>query len=856
MVDLLHRYREKRDFATTPEPKGKAAKTGRALSYVIQKHAARRLHYDFRLELDGALKSWAVPKGPSLDPNDKRMAVHVEDHPLEYGKFEGVIPPKQYGAGTVIVWDRGTWEPLGDPREGYRAGKLKFELHGEKLKGHWTLVRMHGRAAERQEPWLLIKERDDEARPASEYSIVDELPDSVLSGTSIPAQPAAKKKAASAKRTSESKPEAGTAELPAGAKPADLPLSLAPQLATLVDRAPAGEDWIYEIKFDGYRLLTRIDGDDVRLFTRNGNDWTSKMKSLATAIQALKLPPGWLDGEIIVPGEHGAPDFNALQNAFDASRTEQIEYFLFDIPYFAGHDLRSVGVAERRELLRQLMKGASSPRLRFSEDFHAKPDEILRNACKMRLEGVIGKRRDAPYVSRRATSWIKLKCTQRQEFVIAGYTDPAGSRIGIGALLLAIHDDSGKLRYAGRVGTGFDSRTLKALKEKLTPLAADKTPLADAPADAKGHWVKPKLVAEVSFSEWTPDHRVRHAIFHGLRSDKPASAIGIEAALPASELATEPDKESKKTPAPKASTTSSKKPAIELPGDIRVSHPERVIDKATGLTKLDLVNHYLHVARRMLPHLEGRPLAVLRAPSGIDGQLFFQKHGGTLHIPEITHLDPALDPGHPAMMEIDSFTALIGAAQMNVIEFHTWNATTRNIEKPDRMTFDLDPGEGVAWPAMREAAELTHALLDEIGLVSFLKTSGGKGLHIVVPLTPRDDWDTVKGFSQAVVQHLARVLPTRFVAKSGARNRVGKIFVDYLRNGRGATTVAAFSARARPGLGVSIPCAWDELHDLQSADQWTIANADERLESNEDPWASYAKTRQTLTAAMKKLNAT
>ncbi len=872
MADLLQRYREKRDFTLTPEPKGGATKSSRALGFVLQKHAASRLHYDFRLELDGTLKSWAVPKGPSFDPTDKRMAVQVEDHPISYGSFEGVIPPGQYGAGTVIVWDRGTWEPVGDAAAGYAAGKLKFVLRGEKLHGAWTLVRMHGRADERQPPWLLIKERDEFAQPASQFSVVDELPDSVLSGTKhaagfapkVTTKAAKKTDAAVARASGRAAPrraKAATPALPEGTTPAELPLAFSPQLATLVDRAPPGDDWVYEIKFDGYRLLARVDGvdgADVRLFTRNGNDWTSRLKPVAQAVRALGLPSGWLDGEIVVNNKQGAPDFNALQNAFDSSRADRIVYCLFDLPYFDGHDLRQVPLVERRALLQRLLEGKTGERIRFSEDFSAPPEEILQNACRLKLEGVIGKRRDSVYVSRRSPSWIKLKCTHRQEFVVVGYTDPEGSRVGIGSLLLAIHDEAGELRYAGKVGAGFDTAALKSIEKQLKAIRLDKTPLAKRPAEARGHWVSPKLVAEVSFSEWTPDGRIRHSVFHGLRSDKPAAAIGKETPLPAKAVA----KKAAATSAPRKRATArsaarSAAPAVrdlpDLPKDLRITHPERVIDPSTGLTKQDLVNYYLHAAKRMLPHLHQRPVALVRAPSGIAQQLFFQKHAQTLKIPGITLLDPSFDPGHAPMIAVESFTALIGAAQMNVVEFHTWNAKTGNIDRPDRMTFDLDPGEGVAWPEMQEAAHLTRTLLAELGLKSFLKTSGGKGLHVVVPLTPRDDWDTVKDFSQAVVQHLAQVVPQRFVAKSGPKNRVGKVFADYLRNGRGATTAAAFSARARPGLGVSIPVSWDELPELTSGAHWTIVNAHERLESDEDPWADYARTRQTLAKAMKTL---
>ena len=861
-TDPLLAYKKKRDFALTSEPAGAVARKKSVLSFVIQKHAARSLHYDFRLELDGTLKSWAIPKGPSLDPTQKRLAVQVEDHPLSYAGFEGVIPPKQYGAGTVIVWDRGTWEPVGDPRAGYRAGKLKFQLHGEKLKGGWTLVRMSSDADSRQESWLLIKERDAEAKPASDFSVVDALPDSVLAASA--SRRAGKKKAAAAKAVLPKAPaksarqtkargtprEAGTAIAPGalvGAKRAAVPLTLSPQLATLVDRAPEEDDWIYEIKYDGYRILARIDKADVRLFTRNGHDWTAKLRGLAAALKGLKLSPGWLDGEIVVLGKNGTPDFGALQNAFDDARTEQIQYFVFDLPFYAGFDLREVGLSERRALLASLLRESSSEQIKFSEDFKAKGSDVLHNACRLGLEGVIGKRRDSAYVSRRSANWIKLKCTQRQEFVVVGYTEPQGTRTGIGALLLGTHDQAGKLRYAGRVGTGFDANTLTGLKKQLSRLAVDKTPLFEKPRDAQGNWVKPKLVAEVSFAEWTNDGKVRHAVFHGLRADKPATAITRESAADAPDTAA---RARDGTPAP------GKREAADPAeiGGVRITHPDRIIDPSTGLTKLDLVNYYAQVAERILPHLVRRPVSLLRAPAGIQHQLFVQKHGDTLKIPGLKELDPAFDPEHPPLLEIDSLKALIGAAQMNVVEFHTWNATTRSIEKPDRMTFDLDPAEGLAWPLMLEAAQLVHTFLDELGLQSFLKTSGGKGLHVVVPLTPRDNWDTVKDFSKQIVQHIATVAPARFVSKSGPRNRQGKVFIDYLRNGRGAITVAAFSARARPGMGVSMPCSWKELPSLTGGAQWTIVNAHERLEAGADPWAGYAKTRQTLTAAMRKLD--
>lgn len=853
----LGKYQRKRDFAATPEPRGKRGtrRKNDAHAFVIQKHAARRLHYDFRLEMDGTLKSWAVPKGPSYDPADKRMAVHVEDHPLDYADFEGVIPAGHYGAGTVIVWDRGEWIPDEDPEAGYRDGKLKFELRGEKMQGHWTLVRMGGKKARDDNAWLLIKERDAFARPASEFNVVEAMPDSVLTGTAKPVKQAASK-------TSKSKAGATTrggrhaaVALPAGAKKAALPLTLAPQLATLVDKPPAEPgQWQFEIKFDGYRIVARIDGKDVRLFTRNGNDWTSKLRALAAEIASLGWPDGWIDGEIVVVNSQGITDFQALQNAFETSHAEAIQYYAFDLPYYAGHDLRAIPLAERRALLRRLLADHHSSRLRYSDNFEGDPKDMLDAACRMKMEGIIGKRVDAPYVSARAGSWIKLKCQNRQEFVIGGFTDPKGSRNGLGSLLLGVHDAEGKLRYAGNVGTGFDVAMLDALRKRLDPLRADTAPFDPLPRGIKGHWVKPKLVAEVTFGAWTREGRIRHSVFHALRTDKPASTVTLEQpASAASKRGAQHQRPSSETSTVK--TSAAAKTAI---GKVVVTNADRVIDKSTGLTKGDLVAYYARAAELMLPHLKGRPLALVRAPSGIDGEQFFQRHGDTLHVKGVKALDPELWPGHPPLLEITTAAAIVEAAQLNVVEFHTWNAKARNIDKPDQIVFDIDPGEGVRWRTIQEGASLLKAMLDELALQCFLKTSGGKGLHVVVPLSARAGWDEVRDFSQDVVNHMARTIPERFVAKSGPRNRVGKIFIDYLRNGVGATTAAAFSARARPGLGVSMPVSWDELDGLTGAAQWTIANVDKRLDelTRHDPWAGHDKVRQTLTRARKLLGDT
>jgi bifunctional non-homologous end joining protein LigD len=835
----LSRYHGKRDFSRTPEPKT-GGRTGKGvLSFVIQKHHASHLHYDFRLELDGTLKSWAVPKGPCLDPTVKRMAVHVEDHPVSYADFEGTIPPKQYGAGTVIVWDRGDWLPdgggEGDARKALAAGKLKFELRGEKLKGHWTLVRMHGKGDERHEPWLLIKERDDEARDLADFDVLEEKPASVLSGRGVDEVDSPPKKVA-AKAPAKKAAKKVAKKV---AKKAALPATLEPQLATLAASPPSSpDDWLYELKFDGYRLLARIDKGKVRCFTRNGHDWTAKLPAIAKALAKLPTDSAWLDGEITVEGDNGAPDFQALQNAFDSGATSSIVYWLFDAPFLDGQDLRDEPVEARRAQLARLLGKRPPAPLRLSEAFDASPHDLLASSARIGFEGIVGKRKGSPYVSRRSADWIKLKNQQRQEFVIGGFTAPKGARAGFGALLLGVHDEKGRLRYCGNVGTGFDAERLADIKARLDKLATDDCPFKPAPdgANAKAQWVKPTLVAEVSFGEWTREDRVRQAVFQGLRADKPARRIVRERAAPPD---TPPD------------TPPAKKKGAKAPMALKISHADRVIDAKSGITKGELAAYYDAVGTLMLPHLRGRPVALVRAPDGVGGELFFQKHIQNREIPGVNLLDPALDPGHEPLLQIDSKAGLIGAAQMNVIELHTWNATSRAIDRPDRMTFDLDPGEGVAWPQVQEATLLVRTLLDELGLPSFLKTSGGKGLHVVVPIRRQYGWDAVKGFSQAVVAHLAQTIPDRFVAKSGPRNRVGKVFVDYLRNGFGATTVSAWSARSRPGLGVSVPVAWDELPALTGAAQWTIANVADRFATGNKPWAAMERSRKGLAAAMK-----
>jgi bifunctional non-homologous end joining protein LigD len=760
MPDALKVYKAKRNFSVTSEPAegGEPGKNG--LSFVIQKHWASRLHYDFRLELDGTMKSWAVPKGPSYDTRDKRMAVHVEDHPISYNEFEGTIPEKEYGAGKVIIWDRGTWEPLEDPGAGYAKGSLKFTLHGHKMHGNWALVKIKGRGDEKQEPWLLIKEKDDHARPAEEFSVVDEMPDSVRD---LPLPADAVKPAARAKKATAPKGKRGA--MPAQAVRADLPDELSPELATLVDKPPTTPgDWIFEVKFDGYRMLARIEGKSVRLITRNGNDWTAKLQPLQKELIKLKLADGWYDGEIVVNDEQGRPNFGLLQQAFDGSNTAHIVYFIFDAPYLRGHDLREVPLDERRALLEAELEKKASDSVRFSAEFGTDPAQLIAAACRLGLEGVIGKRRDSRYVTRRSPDWIKLKCQQRQEFVIGGYTDPQGARTGIGSLILGYYDKDGVLQYAGNVGTGFNDATLRELSKKLAAIETDENPFPPKKVTGRtNHWVNPKLVAEVTFSEWTNTGSIRHPSFQGLRTDKPAKKITREVAKHMEEVE------------PKDATPA---PATTLPASFKVTHGERVMDPQSGVTKLELVRYYALVGELMMEHLKGRPLALVRAPGGVGGELFFQKHADVRKLPGVVHMPEDLDPGNPPMLEIASVEGILSASQWNVVEFHTQNATRKRYEQPDRMVFDLDPGEGVEWKAMQEAAQLMHAFLDELGLPSFLKTSGGKGLHVMVPIKGTLGWDEVKGFSQAIVHHLAATLPDRFAFKSGARNRVGKIFID------------------------------------------------------------------------------
>ncbi|MFS0754891.1 DNA ligase D [Noviherbaspirillum sp. 1P10PC] len=862
----LDKYDAKRDFSKTPEPRGEMAQSGSRLSFVIQKHAASKLHYDFRLELDGTLKSWAIPRGPSLDPKEKRLAVHVEDHPVSYGSFEGTIPAHEYGGGEVIVWDRGSWAPVGDPAEGYRKGHLKFRLDGEKLSGGWALLRMR-RPGSDKDNWLLVKERDEAARDGPEAEITERLPDSVLSGKEIgkPARAArAKAGKAAAPVRAEAKPKAAKRASPArtgqGVK-APLPAMLEPQLATLTDRAPEGDDWLAEIKFDGYRALCRIDKGKAVFYTRAGNDWTAKWPDIVQAAAQLPADNAWLDGEVVALDEKGNVSFQMLQNM--AQHRGRLAYYAFDLPYLNGYDLRAMPLSQRKELLRTLLEKADpAGPVRYSDHLQGKVADAFSHACMHGLEGIMVKRADAPYAATRSESWLKVKCQQRQEFVVGGYTDPAGKREKFGALLLGVFEDDGSLRYAGRVGTGFNADTLRALHKDFADLATDAPPFRDPPKKrgAPGlHWLQPRLIAEVKFAQWTNDGLIRQGAFMGMRSDKPAREIRQERPVPVEE-AEQHAREEAGDAAPTAATTARAKrgagngkpaPDQAVVAGVRLSHATRILFSEARVTKLDLAHYYEDIADWILPHLKQRPLTLVRCPQG--HHCFFQKHANETTAEGVGRIEVPTGGATATYMSAGTLPGLISLVQMGVLELHTWGAREGHLDRPDRMIFDLDPDADLEWKNVVEGAQLVRSLLQDIGLTSFVKTTGGKGLHVVVPLAPRHTWDEVKAFSKAVAAQLEQVLPDRFIANMSKAKRGGRIFVDYLRNASEATAVAAYSTRAKPHAPVSTPLHWDELADSDlRSDRYTVLNLRQRLaDLKQDPWADYFKLKQEISKKMR-----
>jgi bifunctional non-homologous end joining protein LigD len=850
----LQTYWAKRDFGKTPEPRGRRAKSS-GWSYVIQKHAASHLHYDFRLELDGVLLSWAVPKGPSVDPADKRLAMQTEDHPIEYGGFEGVIPKGQYGGGTVMLWDRGTWTPSGDARKDLARGRLKFTLDGDKLKGGWMLVRTRGgkygeKSADRT--WLLIKEKDEYAK-AGGRPIVDAAPDSVASGRTLDAIASARTHVWQSKLSVKQNVKAGAipatsgkredAPVP-GAKTAPIPDYVPPMLTTLVDKPPAGDDWIHEVKYDGYRMVVRIERGRARLFSRNEKEWTSTFPAVAKDLAGLRVKNAWIDGEVVVLDAEGRTSFQALQNALASPSAQGLAFFAFDLMYLDGYDLRGVALTDRKRVLRDLI-GKGHGCVRAGPEAQGNGADFFAQACRLGLEGSIAKRAASTYTGVRSREWMKIKCIQRQEMVVGGYTDPQGSRTGFGALLLGYYDD-GKLRYAGKVGTGFDDKLLRDLHPQLRKREQDSPPFVDPPRgyEAKGaHWVRPELVAEIAFTEWSRDGALRHPSFQGLKVDKKASDVVREKPM-AVDAAAKPAKKKRataKTPAP-----------AEIAG-VTLSNPDKPYFPEAAITKRDLAAFYATVAPHLLPHITGRPLSLVRCPDGWTKQCFYQKHADKAVNAAVTRMEVPEGKGTATYMSASTQKALVGLVQWGVIELHPWGSRKPRLDRPDRLIFDFDPDPALPFGELVTAVSLLRTLLDEMALTGFLKTTGGKGLHVVLPVRATLTWEEAKSFTKSVADFLVRTFPDRFTATASKERRKGKIFIDYLRNAEGATAIAAFGVRARANAPVSTPIAWDELGQDVRNDHFNVRNVAERLAGQKkDPWADFFEVRQSITAAMRK----
>ncbi|AKV02943.1 ATP-dependent DNA ligase [Labilithrix luteola] len=822
----LRTYQELRDFESTSEPTAQIRPSATGRSFVVQQHAATAMHYDFRLELDGVLKSWAIPKGPSLSPTDKRLAVQTEDHPVDYRDFEGSIPEDQYGGGPVIVWDRGEWQPKGNPDEGLQKGRLEFSLRGEKLHGAFVLVRMPDRQAspsrKKKDTWLLIKRRDSFARDDGASSVVTRLPRSVLTDRTIedieagaPALP---------KRTTskEASTRARTAKMPRFG-------AIEPQLATLVGAVPvAGPttvgDWIYEIKYDGYRAITTLDHGEVQIASRNGKDWTSKFPEIAEAVSRIRAKQAVFDGEIAYVLPDGRTDFQHLQNALGAAAKEraQIVYFVFDLLYFDGVDLRDEPLITRKDTLRTIL-AYEKPPLRLADHVDERGETFFTHACKAGLEGIIAKRADRPHVSGRGRDWVKVKCQKRQEFAIVGFTPPKGSRSGIGALLLAVHR-GGRYQYAGKVGTGFTARTLQDLRKRLDKLTDGAKAPDGAPRMKDAVWVEPKLVGEVRFTEWTKDGVLRHPSFEGLRIDKKPAEV------------------------------------VRETGDNRVlgitiTHPERIVDRTLGLTKLDLARYHEAVAERLLAFAKKRPLMLVRCTESwtadklgpLQGTkakraCFVQKHGGRGLTANIGHSDVEGEE----VLYVQKPREVIELVQFNAIELHGWGSTLPRFDRPDWIVFDLDPDEALGFDKVVEAALALRASLGAIGLVSFVKTTGGKGLHVVVPLNRRDGWEAVRTFAEDVARAFAEQASDKYVANMSKAKRRGKVFIDYLRNAQGATAVLPYSPRARPGTPVAMPVAWNDLEHLDPRELDVFSVPKLLAKQKKDPWAGLLQTSQSL----------
>jgi len=863
----LDSYRRKRHFEKTPEPAGApqsadeqesgvsggdlgGAGRGDGLLYIIQKHAARRLHYDFRLELDGVLLSWAVPKGPSFDPHDRHLAVRVEDHPLEYGAFEGIIPKGEYGAGTVELWDRGTWEPEADAHTGLGKGDLKFILHGEKLKGSWALVRMKSRPGEEdKENWLLIKHRDEYAVNGDGQAVLRDRPRSIASGRTLEEitvdgpssvwhsdQPATEQTEVRPAEEFQLDPSRVT-----GARKAlKMPRFVKPQLATLADRAPAGAQWLHEIKFDGYRALSTIEKGSARIYSRNEKDWTGRYQALADQLAGLPVESAMVDGEVVVQSPDGTTSFQELQSVAEAGGYKgegRLLYYVFDLLYLNGYELLGAAIEDRKMLLKRLLsRGAKSGRIMYSDDISGDGAVVFEQACRLGLEGVVSKRVGSLYrPGMRGADWQKVKCWHEQEFVVGGFTDPAGGRTGFGALLLGSFEE-GDLRYVGKVGTGFNEESLLQLGKRLFHLEIETSPFLEQPPHTKtAHWVKPELVAEVAFSEWTRAGRLRHPSFKGLREDKPATEVIME-----SENAVH---------------------------GVKLTHPERIFWPLPHISKRDLVGHYESVAEWMLPYVLDRPVSMVRCPDGIadapatvgqggakDRACFFHKHAGSDFPGPLRRIPVEESRGSGTYLTITEAGSLTALAQMGVLEIHVWGSTWPDIEHPDMLVFDLDPDSTVEWPALADGARLMRDVLGALGLESFVKTTGGKGLHVVAPITPGEDWEGVRRFCKSVAETFVSHAPDRYTANMSKAKRGGKIYVDYVRNGRGATSIAPYSTRATQNATVAVPLRWNELRRGLRPDTYTVGNLQNRMRRLKgDPWEDYFEVgpAQTITAAMK-----
>ena len=871
--EQLARYRAMRDFHLTKEPSGKKA-AGRTsnqkseLPFVIQKHAATRLHYDFRLGWDGVLKSWAVTKGPSYYTGDKRLAVQVEDHPIEYGGFEGTIPKGQYGGGTVMVWDQGTWEPQEDVDAGLRKGNLKFILHGKKLKGKWALIRMHGRAAEEKKPnWLLIKEHDEFERPSTAPAITEEAPSSVVTKRSLEqiaesedhvwnssaAEDDERGLSTKPRDPEKKKPSKAGEQLDKSALRSALreaePEFIAPQLALQASEAPEGSDWIHELKLDGYRIQIHIQAagkkKSVKLLTRNGLDWTHRMPKVATEAAKLAVSSAVLDGEVVVLDTQGRTDFADLQAAFQEGEKKNLTYFAFDLLHLNGHNLRELPLLSRKQLLAQLIANLEDTEvIRLSEHLQSSGREVFSSACHLGAEGIISKLGDSSYKSGRSGSWLKVKCLHEQEFVVGGFTPPSKGGRGIGSLLLGYYEN-GRLRYAGRAGTGFTQQSQKLVRKQLDKLLQGKPSFieVDGAARRDAQWVKPVLVAQIAFATWTRDNLLRQAVFKGIREDKSAKEVMREDVVQSRANKSQVDHT---RGADKAVV---KKNAAPEFADIRLTHPEKILDSASGLTKQALAEYYLAVSENMLPHVTGRPLSVVRCPEGSGKPCFFQKHIGK-GMPAAIDSVPVIDRKTGAKEEyitLSTVQGLVGLTQMGVMEIHPWGSKNDSLEKPDLIIFDLDPDASIAWPALAETARIFKKFLSKLNLESFLKTTGGKGLHVVVPFRAEHEWPVIKNFTHAVVQRIAASNPGLYITTMSKAARKDKIYLDYLRNDRGATAVAPYSSRARAGVPVAVPLNWRELDDAKQPEFYVANFQDWKKRLRRDPWTALLDVRQRLT---------